>query len=283
MIISNENTNNNTKDTRNMETNNIPFSIPFPGTENKSNDWMNNPFIYLVLLWLFGSNGFGGFNRGYGLGPVGAGTIETQALSATQIDDIRSKVAEISAQVACGAKDLSGLECAMNGLGIQVGSVKDSVLGVLNSIDKEIASGNLNLVKQICDCCCSIKSEMSAGFCGIEKEVLRQTNAIQQGLSTLGFQHEKALNQVNNSITTGFANLGFQSERNTNQIVQAIQAEACTTRGLMAQYHNEDIVNQKNLQISALQDRVDQLSQSAQTAVLLNAINSKTTTTTPAA
>ncbi len=26
---------------------------------NDNNDWMNNPFIYLVWMWMFGANGFG--------------------------------------------------------------------------------------------------------------------------------------------------------------------------------------------------------------------------------
>ena len=27
--------------------------------DDDRNDWMNNPFIYLVWMWMFGNNGFG--------------------------------------------------------------------------------------------------------------------------------------------------------------------------------------------------------------------------------
>ena len=261
---------NNTKSDKTMSdtVNGIPFSIPYPGLNcNKDHDFLNNPFMYLLFLWIFGQNGFGFGNRGFG---PGAGMVETQALNSVQIDDIRSKVAEISAQVACGNKDLSGLECVLNGLGLQVGNVKDAVLSSLNSIDKSLAQGNMALAQQICQCCCTTKEAIS----NVDKTILQAQNAMTQGFATVGFGQSNIINALNQ----GFAQIGYQGEKNTNSIVQAIQTEACNTRQLMSQYHNEDIVSQKNIEIGALTAKVHDLSQSAQTATLLAAINAKTTT-----
>ena len=261
---------NNTKSDNTMSdtVNGIPFSIPYPGFGDcKNSDYdMNNPIYWLIILFLFGGRGFGFGNNGLGMAPG----VETQAINSVQIDDIRSKVAEISAQVACGNKDLSGLECALNGLGLQVGSVKDAVLSSLNSIDKSLAQGNMALAQQICQCCCSTKEAIS----NVDKTILQAQNAMTQGFATVGFGQSNIINALNQ----GFAQIGYQGEKNTNSIVQAIQTEACNTRQLMSQYHNEDIVSQKNIEIGALTAKVHDLSQSAQTATLLAAINAKTTT-----
>jgi hypothetical protein len=254
----------------------IPFSIPFPGTEHKSHGGMwDNPFMYLLFLWIFnGNNGFG-WNRN-GMGPVGAGMAETQAINSVQIDDIRTKLAETAAEVACGNKSVDGLACSLQGLGIQVGNVKDAVLQGINSIDKSLSSGNMQLAQQIADCCCGVKSALASGFCGVEKEILRQGNAIEAGFAQVGFGQANVVNALSN----GFSNIGFQNERNTNQIVQAIQNESSSTRQLMAQYHNEDIVAQKDAQIAKLYAKNEELARAAQSAYIVSQLKTTTSPTT---
>ena len=278
VVSQHHDSNNKSTESKNMSDinmGNIPFTIPFPGTEHKSHGGMwDNPFMYLLFLWIFnGNNGFG-WNRN-GMGPVGAGMAETQAINSVQIDDIRTKLAETAAEVACGNKSVDGLACSLQGLGIQVGNVKDAVLQGINSIDKSLSSGNMQLAQQIADCCCGVKSALASGFCGVEKEILRQGNAIEAGFAQVGFGQANVVN----ALTAGFSNIGFQNEKNTNQIVQAIQSESCNTRQLMAQYHNEDVLAQKQSQIDALKAQIFNLSQDSQTNAIISALKPASTTT----
>lgn len=239
--------------------NGMPF-VPFcSGRDNDySNQWMNNPFIYLVLLWLFGNNGFGGgFGRngfGVGTGAAVSEAVGAQNLMASQVDDIRTRVAQVASEVSCGNRTLDGLQQACNGLGLQISNLKDATTSALCQIGHQIDVNGLNVISKIQECCCATGERI----CNVEKEMLRQTN----------------------TISNGFAQLGFQGEKNTNSVVQAIQTESCNTRELIQALHNQDIIALKDSQIAALQDRVGGLSQSAQTATILAAINAKSTTTT---
>lgn len=285
--------NNNTKEgIKNMSdmNNTIPFSIPV-GMGNcwghdKSDVW-NNPFMYIILLALFGQNGFGGFGgRGFpGMTPAGA---EIAGNINSSVDDARSKIAEVKGIVEAGKCDLTGIESTLGQLGLRVDSVKDTVLGALNSLDKTVMQGNFDIASKICDCCCSTKQaianaayETNSKICSVEKEILRQTADISQGLANLGFLVERNNGQVVNAITSAQAQIGFNQERNTAQIVQAITSEGSATRQLMTQFHNEDLLLQKQTVIDDLTRRNEGLARDAQTAYLLSQL--KPTTTAAAA
>lgn len=290
-------------------TNSIPFSIPV-GMGNcwdhSKNSFGDNGLLYLIFLALFMNNGWGGFGRngmGFqgGMTPAGA---EIAGSIGANIDAARSKIAEVAGMVEAGKCDLSGIENTLGTLGLRVDSVKDTVLGSLNVLTRAVENGNANLASQICECCCSTKQviadstyKISDRICDVEKGILKSTAETSAGLSNIGFLVEKNSGQLQNSLTQGFSNvafgqanitnsisnaaasLGYQSERNTNQIVQAIQSEACQSRQLMAQYHNEDIVSQQRNQIEALKAQLFNLSQTAQTNEIINTLKTSSGTT----
>lgn len=76
----------------------MPVSSVDSGRSNDNYGNWNNPFVYLVWMWafsMFGGNGLWG-NRN------GVGTVETQAITASQVDDIRAQVAAIRQGIECG-------------------------------------------------------------------------------------------------------------------------------------------------------------------------------------
>lgn len=76
----------------------MPVSSVDSGRSNDNYGNWNNPFVYLVWMWafsMFGGNGLWG-NRN------GAGAVETQAITASQVDDIRAQVAAIRQGIECG-------------------------------------------------------------------------------------------------------------------------------------------------------------------------------------
>lgn len=280
---SNSSHTNTTKEGTNMSENmSIPVSYPIGmGCYNHNNDWAQNPFMYLIFLALFGQNGFGFGNRG--MTPAGA---EIAGNINSSVDDARSKIAEVKGIVESGKCDLAGIENILGTLGLRVDSVKDTVLGALNSLDKSVMNGNYNLASKICECCCSTKQAISdaayatsSKICDVEKEILRQGAAVTQGFATLGFAEEKNTGVIVNAITSAASSLGFNQERNTNQIVQAIQTENSATRQLMTQFHNEDLLLQKQTVIDDLTRRNEALSRDSQTAYLISQLKTTTTTT----
>lgn len=150
----------------------------------------NNPWMYLVMLALFG-----GGNFGYGRGGVGPGAaaldIETQnklnSLQAQINDNNNNQWAREAIQGNTFAiSQLSqNLGVNYNALAAAIGSVKDAVFqlgaqngmgfaGVVNSINL----GNLNLVQQLKDCCCGLKSQiLEQGYQG-RIETINQTNEL---------------------------------------------------------------------------------------------------------
>lgn len=308
-----DSSNQNSKESNNNMsdmTNSIPFSIPvgMPGCWNheKSSDaWSQNPFIYLLFLWMFGNGGFGnGWNRN-GVGPANGIELASGAqglANSESISDLRAKLAETYAAVQCGNKDLSGLECALNGLGMSVSDLKTVTLQGIASIDKEIATGNMNLIQQLMTCCCEQKTAMASGFCSVEKEILRQSNAIEAGFANtvntisnaaanLGFQSERNTSAINSNVTQnfcntnqilakGFSDLGYLAEKNTSALLAEVVNQGNLNRAQALELHNVDIVAQKDAQIAKLTAKNEVLARDAQTAYLISQLKPVSTSTT---
>lgn len=151
----------------------------------------NNPWMYLVMLALFGGGNWGFGNRG-GVGPGAAALdIETQnklnSLQAQINDNNNNQWAREAIQGNTFAiSQLSqNLGVNYNALTAAIGSVKDAVFqlgaqngmgfaGVVNSINL----GNLNLIQQLKDCCCGLKTQiLEQGYQG-RIETINQTNEL---------------------------------------------------------------------------------------------------------
>lgn len=150
----------------------------------------NNPWMYLVMLALFGNGGFGfGGNRGAGVN--GVLDMETQnklnSLQAQINDNNNNQWAREAIQGNTFAiSQLSqSLGVNYNALTAAIGNVKDAVFqlgaqngmgfaGVVNSINL----GNLNLIQQLKDCCCGLKTQiLEQGYQG-RIETIQQTNEL---------------------------------------------------------------------------------------------------------
>ena len=153
----------------------------------------NNPFMYLVLLALFGNGNFFGGNRGAGVN--GILDMETQnklnALS-NQINDnnnntwareaiqgngfaISQLAQNLNVDFNSVREAIGGINLAITNLGAQNGM---GFAGVVNSINL----GNLNLVQQLKDCCCGLKTQiLEQGYQG-RIETINQTNDLQTSI-----------------------------------------------------------------------------------------------------
>jgi hypothetical protein len=236
-----------------------------------SSQWMNNPFIYLVFLMMFGRNGLWG-NNGNGL----------------QDAEIQSKLNQLSTQMQDGnntellmdavkgnntaLQTLSaGLNCDFNQLQSAVNSVQSAIQQVGGNVGfsaerviNAVNLGDLNIVQQLKDCCC--QTQQNIVKMGYENQLGQKDlqNTIQQGFS-----------YTNTGLERGFSNTGFQMSQmacdlktNQNDGVQKIV----------------DTLNnhwQEDLQLRLNRAELE-LSQQRQNAALIAALKTTSTTTATA-
>lgn len=163
--------------------------LPFGGSNDTATAMAmmnNNPWMYLVMLALFGGGNWG--NRGNN----GILDMETQSKLnslTSQINDnnnnqwareaIQGNTFAISQLSQSLGVDYNALQGAINNvvmavtnLGTQTGM---GFAGVTNAINL----GNLNLIQQLKDCCCNVKTQiLQQGYEG-RIETINQTNDLQ--------------------------------------------------------------------------------------------------------
>lgn len=245
------------------------------------NNWMNNPFAYLI--WIYALRNFG-FGNGVA-DPVGADRAG-QVLNASQVDAIRETVGRILSDVQCGnANGMRFLEqianeARANGVAITnvngaLCDVKTAVLSQLTNMQWQNSREIASVVSAINECCCATQNKIDNLGCGIEKEILGQTNVLQNQLNI----NREASNLGFTQIANGISNLGFQLKDQDCSTKQLIQAEGAATRQLMRDLHTEDIIAQKDSVIAGLHEKVFKYSQDAQTAEIIAALKTTSTTT----
>lgn len=167
--------------------------LPFVNGSNDTATAMammnNNPWMYLVMLALFGGGNWG---NGGTNGILDAETQNKLNSLSTQINDnnnnqwareaIQGNTFAISQLSQSLGVDYNALQGAINGvvmaitnLGAQNGM---GFAGVTNAINL----GNLNLIQQLKDCCCGLKTQiLEQGYQG-RIETINQTNDLQTSL-----------------------------------------------------------------------------------------------------
>ena len=228
-----------------------------------ANNWLNNPFLYLIFLAMFGGNGFGWGNRG--------------AMQTEQFDSLRNQIADnqnnqlamdaIKGNASAISQLATNLGCSVNSLQQAVCSVKSAIEGLGGQIGfsaerviNAVNMGDCNVIQAIKDCCCTTqKSILEMGYQN-QIQNLQQTNTLQQGM-----------NYIATGMERGFSNLGFQGQQQTCQIVQAINAASQRQIDVLNAHWTED-----------LRDKLFAASQREQTASIVAQLKSTGTTTTTA-
>ena len=183
-----------------------------------NNQWMNNPFIYLVFLMMFGNGGFWGNRNGL----QGA---EIQG----QLDSLRNQMADnqnsnliIGAIQGnnCDLKSLaSNLNCDFNQLQNSICAVRSAIEQVGGkigySVERVINAANLgdmNIIQQLKDCCCQTQQNIIK--MGYEQQLAtcNQTNTLQN-----------AIQYVATGVERGFAASSFQNAQDKCDIIRSSQ------------------------------------------------------------
>lgn len=229
-----------------------------------NNNWMNNPFAYIMFLALLRNGGFGWGGDGNGAGVATQG-IETQAqLNAirTQLQDT-SNADYIKAAVQGNAFAISQLAQALNidfntlqkcccdvQAAIQqvAGQVGFSAERVINAVNL----GDSNVIQALQNCCCQTQRQIADFRADIQLQSCKDTAELRNGQRDLG-----------SAITQGFAATSYETQRQTCDILNNQNAN---TQRIIDTLNNH-WSDEKSLQI---QDLKFQLSQERQNNLLLN-------------
>ena len=227
------------------------------------NNWMNNPFAYLMFLALFRNGGFG-WGNGDGAGPATQG-IETQA----QLNAIRTQLQDnqnadcIKSAVQGNAFAISQLAQALNidfntlqkcccdvQAAIQqvAGQIGLSAERVINAVNL----GDCNIIQAIQNCCCQTQRQIADFRADIQLQNCKDTAELRNG--------QRDISAI---VTQGFSQAGYETQKQTCDILN--NANANTQRII-------DTLNShwKDEQALQIQDLKFQLSQERQNNLLLN-------------
>ena len=237
----------------------------------QQNQMFNNPWAYLILLSIFQNGGFG--NRfGGGMGPGGAvvatdidaklNALANQISQNQSTDSILSALqgnAFAQSQLAQNLNvDYNAIVQAINGVNMAIAQTSAqtgmSIFGVQNAVSQ----GNLNIIQNMKDCCCNLRTEVLQQGFNSQLQTVEQTNTLNTNITNQGYE-----NQIR-TITQ------------TQDILTGVRAENTLTRASIDAFRNAweqgryaDLLEEKN----NLQNRLNLLElQNSETAAINAAI-----------
>ena len=236
------------------------------------NNWMSNPFAYIMFLALF-RNGFGGWGNGDGASAQG---IETQAqLNAirTQLQDNQNShllmdaikgnefaLSQLAQNLQVDFNTLQKCCCDVQSAIQQVaGQVGFSAERVINAVNM----GDCNVIQAIKDCCC--QTQQIVQRMGYENQLAQKDtiSAMQKGFCDLGFGMQAGFDRTNTGLERGFSQVGYETQKQTCDIITAGNANTQRIIDTLNNHWNDE--NQRKIQ-----DLKFELSQERQNNLLLS-------------
>lgn len=232
------------------------------------NNWMNNPFAYMMMFALF-RNGFGGWGGdGFGWGNgQGQQNVEMQnQLQAirTQLQDNQNSgllmdaikgnefaLSQLSQNLQIDFNVLQKCCCDVQAAIQQVaGQVGFSAERVINAVNL----GDRDIIQALQNCCCQTQKELIQMAGDIKLQNCQMTGELRNGQRDLG-----------QALTQGFSQTAFQAQQDKCDIIRAGQDN---TQRIIDTLNN----HWKDEQAREIQDLKAALSQKEQTDILTQRI-----------
>lgn len=232
------------------------------------NQWMNNPFAYMMMMAMmrmFGWNGEG-FGAGYGQGQQ---NIEVQS----QLQAIRSQLqdnqnttllreaigdgfnrndfalSQLAQNLNLDFNTLQKCCCEVQAAIQQVaGQVGFSAERVINAVNM----GDCNVIQALKDCCCTTQRQIADFRADIQLQMCQQTGELRNGQRDLGV-----------AIAQGFSQTAYETQKQTCDIINAGNANTQRIIDTLNNHWNDE--NQRKIQ-----DLKFELSQERQNNLLLS-------------
>lgn len=238
--------------------------------DNDMNNWMNNPFAYIMFMAMFGNGGFGWGNRGNQVQDAEIQSKLNQLSTQLQdgnntnllMDAIKGNnvaLGQLASNLNCDFNQLQSGICAVQAAIQQVGGqVGYSAERVINAVNL----GDMNLIQQLKDCCCQTQQNIIK--MGYESQLGQKdiVNQMQQGFAYTNTGIERAASNLGFQMSQMACDLKTNANSNTQRIIDTLNC-----------HWNQDLQQKYN-------DARLELSQQRQNATLIAALGTKTTTAT---
>lgn len=177
---------------------------------NANSDMMNNPFLWLIFLALFGSNGFGGFGGGNATTNADIQRLEglinnnhNNDLALSAINGNREAITSLASNLNCS-----------------VASLTNAIDGVRNAMSS---------------CCCDIKTLIQSTSYETQLRDLQNTNVITNSICGL-----------NNTINQGFSTIGYNQAQQTATIVENANRNNQILLDTLNNHWNQELLEKLN-------------------------------------
>lgn len=246
------------------------------------NQW-NNPFMYLVFMYMFGNGGFGWGNRGNQVQDAEIQAKLNQLSTQMQdgnntnllMDAIKGNttaLGQLASNLNCDFNQLQSGVCAVQAAIQQVGGqVGYSAERVINAVNL----GDMNLIQQLKDCCCQTQQNIIR--MGYENQLGQKDiqYSTQRGFCDMASLVQGGFDRTNTGMERGFSSVAYETQKQTCDIINAGNANTQRIIDTM-NIHWQHELQQK------YQDARLELSQQRQNATLIAALGTKSTTATTA-
>lgn len=229
--------------------------------------WLWPMFMWMMFPWMFGGGfgGFGGFGGGAGAGLLGTGFLSNQ-LNNNQGTDLLLQAINGNASAASQIAQLTNSNVDrvnenVSAIRTAIASLEGTTALTGQQIISNILSGDANLSRQLCECCCENRLAIA-----------NQTNALQAGQADLRHSIDMAGAADTLAICQQTNTLQSSGISNTQRILDGLNVlhtdmtkEFCAAR----ERDMQSEINSKNEIITQLRG---QISNDAQTAQLYGVI-----------
>lgn len=188
-----------------------------------ANQWMNNPFAYMLMFALFRNGGFGGWGGdgfGYGQGQQNVEMQNQLQAIRTQLSDNNNSqllmdaikgngadIARLAQTLGCDFTTLNNALCdvraSLQAIGGKIGYSAEKVINA-------VQMGDCQVIQAIKDCCC--QTNLNITRMGYENQLGQKDiiNGMQAGFD-----------RTNTGLERGFAQIGYDTQKQTCDIITA--------------------------------------------------------------
>lgn len=234
------------------------------------NQWMNNPFAYMMMMSFMRCFGWGGEGYGYGQGQQ---NIEMQ----NQLQAIRTQLQD-NQNADCIKGAIHGVEGDVRQLAQTLGCDYNTMMQVLGDVRTQLAlfgekigcsaervinaveRGDAGVIQALQNCCCENKQLIQK--MGYENQLGQKdiVNGFQRGFSDIGFGMQQGFDRTNTGMERGFSQLGYQAQQDKCDIIRS--GENNTQRIIdTLNNHWKDEMGRENQDLKA---QISQLTQTGQ-------------------
>ena len=196
----------------------------------QQNSMFNNPWAYLILLSIFQNGGFGNrFGNGVGVSPAGAfvatdidaklNALSNQISQNQSTDSILSAIqgnAFAQSQLAQNLNvDYNAIVQAINSVNMAIAQTAAGTGMSIAGVQNAISNGNLNIIQNMKDCCCNLRSEVLQQGFNSQLQTVEQTNTLNSNINNQGFENRLSTLNQTNTLGNAITNQGFENRLST--------------------------------------------------------------------